>query len=152
MLISEHNGFLSGCIGGLLVRYQGEFPALWRWSICCRIFRVTLDYSVSLLTFQAAKKIKTRRLPSSATCMLHAVFLLWLFFGTDDAGDIFLRNVDLLPSTQRYIRKDTIVHCDKLKPHSLTHGAELFLRSYQLCSHSRTSQSFIQPKSSLPRS
>jgi hypothetical protein len=33
---------------------------------------------------------------------------------------------------------------------SPTHGAEPFLRSYQLCSYSRTSQHFIEPESSLP--
>jgi hypothetical protein len=31
----------------------------------------------------------------------------------------------------------------------ITHGAEPFLRSRQLCSHSRTSQYFIEPKGSL---
>jgi hypothetical protein len=36
--------------------------------------------------------------------------------------------------------------------HSLTHGAEPFLRSCQLCSHSRTSQRFMEPEDSLPRS
>jgi hypothetical protein len=30
--------------------------------------------------------------------------------------------------------------------HSLTHGAEPFLRSCQLCSHSRNSQRFMKPK------
>jgi hypothetical protein len=34
--------------------------------------------------------------------------------------------------------------------HSLTHGAEPFLRSCQLCSHSRTSQHFMEPEGSLP--
>jgi hypothetical protein len=33
---------------------------------------------------------------------------------------------------------------------SLTHGAEPFLRSRQLCSHSRTSQDFMEPQGSLP--
>jgi hypothetical protein len=37
-------------------------------------------------------------------------------------------------------------------PHSLTHGAEPFLRRCQLCSYSRTSQHFVEPESSLPRS
>jgi hypothetical protein len=32
----------------------------------------------------------------------------------------------------------------------LTYGAESFLRSCQLCSHSRTSQHFTEPESSLP--
>jgi hypothetical protein len=32
--------------------------------------------------------------------------------------------------------------------HSLTHGAEPFLRSCQLCSHSRTSQHFMEPEGS----
>jgi hypothetical protein len=36
------------------------------------------------------------------------------------------------------------------KTHSLTHGAEPFLRSRQLCSHSRTSKHFVEPESSLP--
>jgi hypothetical protein len=34
--------------------------------------------------------------------------------------------------------------------HSLTHGAERFLRSRQLCSHSRTSQHLMEPEGSLP--
>jgi hypothetical protein len=34
----------------------------------------------------------------------------------------------------------------------LTHGAELFLRSRQLCSHSKTSQHFMEPEGSLPYS
>jgi hypothetical protein len=33
---------------------------------------------------------------------------------------------------------------------SLTHGAELFLRSRQLYSYSRTSQHFMEPGGSLP--
>jgi hypothetical protein len=33
---------------------------------------------------------------------------------------------------------------------SLTHGAEPFLRSRQLCSHSRTSHNFMDPEGSLP--
>jgi hypothetical protein len=32
----------------------------------------------------------------------------------------------------------------------LTYGAEPFLRSHQLCSHSRTSQYFMEPEGSLP--
>jgi hypothetical protein len=34
--------------------------------------------------------------------------------------------------------------------HSLTHGAEPFWRSCQLCSYSRTSQHFMKPEGSLP--
>jgi hypothetical protein len=33
---------------------------------------------------------------------------------------------------------------------SLTHGAEPFLRSRQLCRHSRTSQHFMEPEGSIP--
>jgi hypothetical protein len=36
--------------------------------------------------------------------------------------------------------------------HSLTHGAEPFLTSCQLCSYSRTSQHFMEPGGSSPRS
>jgi hypothetical protein len=36
--------------------------------------------------------------------------------------------------------------------HSLTHGAEPFLRSCQFCSYSRTSQHFMEPGGSLPYS
>jgi hypothetical protein len=36
--------------------------------------------------------------------------------------------------------------------HSLTHGDEPYLRSCKLCSHSRTSQRFMEPDCSLPRS
>jgi hypothetical protein len=38
----------------------------------------------------------------------------------------------------------------RLHSHSLTHGAEPLLRSRQLSSHSRTSQHFMEPESSLP--
>jgi hypothetical protein len=41
---------------------------------------------------------------------------------------------------------------NRKSPHSLTHGAEPFLRSYRLCSYSRTSQRFMEPLGSLPRS
>jgi hypothetical protein len=37
-----------------------------------------------------------------------------------------------------------------LLTHSLTHGAEPFLRSSQLCTYSRTSQHFMEPVGSLP--
>jgi hypothetical protein len=37
-----------------------------------------------------------------------------------------------------------------LVTHSLTHGAEPFLRSCQLCTYSRTSQHFMEPVGSLP--
>jgi hypothetical protein len=40
----------------------------------------------------------------------------------------------------------------KLITHSLTHGAEPFLRSCQLCSHSRTSRRFMETEGSLPPS
>jgi hypothetical protein len=33
--------------------------------------------------------------------------------------------------------------------HSLTHGAEPFLKSRQMCSYSRTSQHFMEPEGSL---
>jgi hypothetical protein len=36
--------------------------------------------------------------------------------------------------------------------HSLTHGTEPLFRSCQLCSHSRTSQHFMEPEGSLPPS
>jgi hypothetical protein len=39
---------------------------------------------------------------------------------------------------------------EKRKHHSLTPGAEPFLRSRQLCSHSRISQCFMEPEGSLP--
>jgi hypothetical protein len=41
---------------------------------------------------------------------------------------------------------------DNGRDRSLTHGAEPFLRSCQLCSHSRISQHFMEPEGSLPRS
>jgi hypothetical protein len=42
--------------------------------------------------------------------------------------------------------------CLYLITHSLTHTAKPFLGSRQLCSHSRTSQRFMEPEGSLPRS
>jgi hypothetical protein len=39
-----------------------------------------------------------------------------------------------------------------LHTYLLTKGAELFLRSNQLCSHSRTSQHFMEPEGSIPYS
>jgi hypothetical protein len=40
--------------------------------------------------------------------------------------------------------------CENYIAHSLTHGAEPILRSCQLCSHSRTTQHFIEPEGLLP--
>jgi hypothetical protein len=37
-----------------------------------------------------------------------------------------------------------------LPDYLLTYGAKPFLRSCQLCSHSRTSQHFMEPEGSLP--
>jgi hypothetical protein len=37
-----------------------------------------------------------------------------------------------------------------IETHSLTHGAEPFLRKCHLCSYSRNSQHFMEPKGSLP--
>jgi hypothetical protein len=37
-----------------------------------------------------------------------------------------------------------------MSAHSLTHGAEPFLRSCHLCSYSRTSQHFMEPEGLLP--
>jgi hypothetical protein len=39
---------------------------------------------------------------------------------------------------------------DNSLTHSLTYGAEPFLRSRQLCSYSRTSQHFMKPIGPLP--
>jgi hypothetical protein len=39
-----------------------------------------------------------------------------------------------------------------LHTYVLTHGAEPFFKSRQLCSHSRTSQPFMEPEGSTPRS
>jgi hypothetical protein len=49
-------------------------------------------------------------------------------------------------STHDYITDPDI----KLYYHSLTHGAEPFVRSRQLCSYSRNSQHFMEPEYSLP--
>jgi hypothetical protein len=59
--------------------------------------------------------------------------------------DLLLTNI--LNSAYR-----SAVHVWKNAPHSLTHGAEPFLRSCQLCSYSRTSQHFMEPGGSTPRS
>jgi hypothetical protein len=40
----------------------------------------------------------------------------------------------------------------RVNKYILTHGAEASLRSCQLCSHSRTSQRFMEPEGSLPPS
>jgi hypothetical protein len=42
------------------------------------------------------------------------------------------------------------IACGHFITHSLTHGAEAFLRSHQLCSHSRTPQHFMEPEGSIP--
>jgi hypothetical protein len=42
------------------------------------------------------------------------------------------------------------VYFSKFITHSLTYGAEPFLKSCQMCSYSRTSQHFIEPEGSLP--
>jgi hypothetical protein len=56
----------------------------------------------------------------------------------EDGGHIFLQNVgNDLPDYMAYL---------------LTHGAQPFLRSCQLCSHSKSSQRFMEPEGSLPPS
>jgi hypothetical protein len=42
------------------------------------------------------------------------------------------------------------LECTYLLTYLLTYGAEPFLRRRQLCSHSRTSQRFMEPKGSSP--
>jgi hypothetical protein len=42
------------------------------------------------------------------------------------------------------------LYCTYLLTYLLSHGAEPFLRSRQLCSHSRTSQHFMEPEGLLP--
>jgi hypothetical protein len=56
-----------------------------------------------------------------------------------------------------YTLRDSKVYChDRKSPltylltYLLTYGAEPFLRSHQLCSHSRTSQHFMEPEVSSP--
>jgi hypothetical protein len=44
------------------------------------------------------------------------------------------------------------ISCARFHFHSLTHGAEPFLRSRQLCSHSRIFQHSMEPEGSLPYS
>jgi hypothetical protein len=44
------------------------------------------------------------------------------------------------------------VHSNCFVVYSLTHGTQPFFRSRQLCSHSRTSQHFMEPEGSLPSS
>jgi hypothetical protein len=44
---------------------------------------------------------------------------------------------------------EPLVTCEQSKI-TITHGAEPFLRSCQFCSHSRTSQHFMEPEGSLP--
>jgi hypothetical protein len=46
-----------------------------------------------------------------------------------------------------YVSKFT---CYEVLTHSLTHGAEAFLRSCQLCNYSRNTQYFMEPEGSLP--
>jgi hypothetical protein len=48
------------------------------------------------------------------------------------------------------ISPDLPVGTEHLLTWVLTHGAEPFLRSRQLCSHSRTSQHFTEPEGSTP--
>jgi hypothetical protein len=48
------------------------------------------------------------------------------------------------------LRTIYILHVIKCMYISLTHGAEPFLRSCQLCSYSRTSKHFMEPEGSLP--
>jgi hypothetical protein len=65
-----------------------------------------------------------------------------------------------LPSTQRMYFEYSALHVSTTKGHLqvlqttytywLIHGAEPFLRRRQLCSHSRTSQHFMEPEGSVP--
>jgi hypothetical protein len=58
----------------------------------------------------------------------------------------------LMAVLYRLLRRVAVEKLTHSLTHSLTHGAEPFLRSCQLCTHSRTSQRFMEPESSLPRS
>jgi hypothetical protein len=55
----------------------------------------------------------------------------------------------LLENLQRILHLGDLGVDDEFT-HSLTHGAEPFLRSCPLCSHSRNSQHFMEPEGSLP--
>jgi hypothetical protein len=46
----------------------------------------------------------------------------------------------------------TFTHLTSYSTYLLTYGTDPLLRSCQLCSHSRTSQHFMEPEGSLPHS
>jgi hypothetical protein len=66
----------------------------------------------------------------------------------------YLKWVDLLSQVERVWVGLTIWTKEflqlNLRTYLLTYGAEPVLRSCQLCSHSRTSQHFMEPEGSLP--
>jgi hypothetical protein len=69
--------------------------------------------------------------------------------------DIFGINSGLVSDENHHLRiSDQIYPNGKLYQalYSFTDGAEPFSRSCQMCSYSRTSQHFMEPEGSLPRS
>jgi hypothetical protein len=63
---------------------------------------------------------------------------------------VFLSSRGFLPWLCSYFFSlSCVIHAPPVT-NSLTHGAEPFLRSCQLCSLSRTSQRFMEPEGSLP--
>jgi hypothetical protein len=112
--------------------------------------RTTVPYSHSLLLYIPSPTfLPFFYLISSILhiCFFHYPLLsfscLILLFGS-----LFLP----LPLFPIYISSlfSNLIHLSIHPPTSLTHAAEPFLRSCQLCSHSRTSQHFMEPQSSLP--
>jgi hypothetical protein len=88
--------------------------------------------------------------------------LLWTLqwtSGFEKTGRSFWESQQLLASQELFSSRSQLLYWKlmllffvKLITHSLTHGAELFLRSRQLWSYSRNFQCFMEPEGSLPRS
>jgi hypothetical protein len=117
----------------------------------------------SSLLLKSCERIRCVRFCDFYLCHLCFNRTLWYFCYSFWGGGAFLEvrvnnwisflfHVFVYIATPSRVWLWNILTSNFLWIYSLTHGAELFLRSRQLCSHSRTSHHFMEPEGSLPYS
>jgi hypothetical protein len=119
---------------------------LWDMKTCTPVktdHRFGGTYCLHVQGLEVGKATRKKQTLPLEVCFLRvpsSVYSSGLWYG----GSVLVRNVyGLLQTTWDNIPKYTYL---------LTHGAEAFLRRCQLCSHSRTSQRFMEPEGTLPPS
>jgi hypothetical protein len=125
-----------------------QWVGFWRkrsWPTQDTILEICLEgprrnQSLRILGVLAEKRTMHYRITATVTSSIKAG---WCRALVSMLSDLFRSEV--VPSSLR-----SGLDIDLSLTHSLTHGAEPFLRSRQLCSCSRTSQHFMDPGGSLP--